>query len=124
MKLQILALILICLVVTAATDTDQLALDVANAQKANQAAITKYSWHVKADLAMDGVSKANVINEVRFNTEGKLETTVVGGESHVEKKRGMRGRQQEKKMDEFADYLAGVIRFEKIFCPRTFAVLG
>lgn len=120
MKLQILALILICLVVTAATDTDQLALDVANAQKANQAAITKYSWHVKADLAMDGVSKANVINEVRFNTEGKLETTVVGGESHVEKKRGMRGRQQEKKMDEFADYLAGVLEhsFKYIFMSK------
>ncbi len=120
MKLQILALILICLVVTAATDTDQLALDVANAQKANQAAITKYSWHTKTDLAMDGVSKANVINEVRFNTEGKLESTVVGGESSVEQKRGVRGRQQKKKTDEMSEYLTNVLElsFKYIFMSK------
>jgi hypothetical protein len=92
-----------------AVDSDELALAVADAQKANQAAITQYSWEVKTSLAKDGEEMATSINEMRFNTEGKLESTNVGGESHVEKKRGFRGRRQKAKMEDMGEYLQKVM---------------
>lgn len=101
-------------------NSDELALAVANAQKANLAAITKYSWRVKSSLAKDGEAMATTLTEMRFNTEGKLEATKTGGESHVEKKPGLRGRQQEKKMEEFSQYLDGVLQhsFKYIFMSK------
>ena len=120
MKFKILILCLLLSVAASATDTDQLALDVADAQKANQAAVTKYSWHAKTILNMDGAEKATVINEMRFNTEGKLEATQVGGESSVEQKRGVRGRQQKKKTADMSEYLNNVLElsFQYIFMSK------
>ncbi len=122
MRLYIMALLCICLFATAAaaTEADDLALAVADAQKANQGAITKYSWEVKTELFMEDVSKATSISECRFNSEGKLESTVIGGESSTEKKRGVRGHRQEKKMEDFAAYLEGVLEhsFQYIFMSK------
>jgi len=101
-------------------NSDELALAVANAQKANLVALTKYSWRVKSNLAKDGASMATTLTEMRFSTEGKLEATNVGGESNVEKKPGFRGRQQEKQMQDFAVYLEGVLNhsFKYIFMSK------
>jgi hypothetical protein len=104
----------------ATTSSDDLALKVADAAKANQAALTKYSWKAKADLAKDAQSMATSVSEMRFNTEGKLEVTNVGGESNVDDKRGVRGRKQEKGMEDFAAFLEGVLNhsFKYIFMSK------
>jgi hypothetical protein len=100
--------------------SDDLALAVADAQHANLAAIQKYTWRVKSDIAVEGESMATTINELRFNTDGKLESTNIGGESNVEKKRGLRGRRQAKKIEDFAEYLQGVLdqSFKYIFLSK------
>ncbi len=101
-------------------NSDQLALAVANAQKANQAAIAKYSWRVKTKLSSGGEEKATSINEMRFNTDGELESTNIGGESKVEKKRGLRGRMQRSKMEDAAKYIEAVLdqAFKYIFMSK------
>ena len=101
-------------------DSDELAVGVGDAVKANIAAMSKYSWRVKTALVKDGESKATSITEMRFNAEGKIEATNIGGESNVEKKRGVRGRQQEKKLEDFAAYLEGVLThsFNYIFLSK------
>jgi hypothetical protein len=100
--------------------SDDLAIAVADATKANMAAMQKYTWRVKTNLAKDGESMATSVSEMRFSTEGKLESTNIGGESNIEKKPGLRGRQQEKKMKEFGEYLQGVLAhsFQYIFMSK------
>lgn len=100
--------------------SDDLALAVANAQKANLGVIANYTWRVKSDIALEGESKATNITEMRFNSEGKLESTNIGGESTVEKKRGLRGRRQAAKIEDFATYLQGVLdhSFKYIFLSK------
>ncbi len=100
--------------------SDELALAVANAQKASTAAIHKYSWNVKTDLAVNGESKASAVTAMRFDTEGKLQTTRVGGESKMEKKPGLRGRAQANKIEDFSAYLEKVLghSFKYIFMSK------
>lgn len=101
-------------------NSDELALAAANAQKANQVAIMDYTWRIKTNLTVEGELKATILNEMRFNTEGELESTNIGGESHVEKKRGLRGRMQRSKMEDFEEYLQGVLdqSFKYIFMSK------
>jgi hypothetical protein len=100
--------------------SDELALAVADAMKANTMALNKYSWRSKASLTKDGELMATTVTELRFNTEGKLEATTIGGESQVEKKPGLRGRQQAKRMEDFQKYLEGVLdhSFKYIFMSK------
>ncbi len=100
--------------------SDDLALALANAQKANQAAITKWSWKVKANLNMEGESKATTVTEMRFNTEGKLDATAVSSQSSEQKKRGIRGKVQASKIEDFEKYLEGVLNhsFKYIFMSK------
>ncbi|MGD8413442.1 MAG: hypothetical protein PVF33_04380 [Candidatus Latescibacterota bacterium] len=120
MKLQILAICLLCFLVSAATDSDELALAVADAQHANLEAMAKYTWRVKSNITLNGESKATSITEMRFNADGELEATNAGGESNIEKKRGLRGRRQAKKIEDFAEYLEGVLdqSFKYIFLTK------
>jgi len=100
--------------------SDDLALAVADAQSANLTAIAKYSWRVKSNIALEGESKATTITEMRFNADGKLEASNIGGESSVKKKRGLRGRRQQKKIEDFGEYLQGVLdhSFKYIFLSK------
>lgn len=103
-----------------APKSDELALAVGDAQKGNLAALSKYSWRVKSNVAKAGQSMATTVTEMRFNTEGKLDATKISSESNVEKKPGLRGRQQEKEMEEFSTYLEGVMNqsFKYIFMSK------
>lgn len=94
----------------AAPKKDDLALAIADAQKANQAALAKYSWKVKTSLAKEGGAQATSVTEMRFNSEGKIDATTVSAESNVQKQPGLRGRAQENKMNEFAAYLEKVLK--------------
>ena len=105
---------------TAKPNSDELALATADAQKANQAALVKWSWKVKANLSKDGKVMATNLTQVRFNADGKLDATSIGGESFVEKKPGFRGRRQEKELEDFSKYLEGVLNqsFKYIFMSK------
>lgn len=121
MKLQILVVVCLCMLTAAAMSSDDdLAIAVGDAQKANQKALTQYSWKVQTTLSMDGEQKATALTQMNFDSDGKLQATHLGGESSVEKKRGVRGRRQEKKIGEFEEYLEGVLdqSFKYIFLSK------
>ena len=89
---------------------DDMALKVANAQKANQAVIAKYSWKVKTNLAKEGGTQASSVTEMRFDSAGKIDATTISAESNVQKQPGLRGRRQEAALDDFAAYLERVMK--------------
>ena len=100
--------------VTAQSDPTQMALDIAKAQKQNTKALTRYSWKMRTEIKKDGETKSTRLYQMRFDFDGKLQKTAMGGEGKApKKKRGLRGRIQEKKMDEAKDYgekIVGLIR--------------
>lgn len=90
-------------------DAGALAMKVGEAQKANTARLQTYRWRVKSDLQSGGVSKANVVNEISFDAEGKVKAEPISGEATEEQKRGLRGRSQAKELNETAEYLGKVL---------------
>ena len=101
-------------------DSDELALSAANAFYLFQDLTLLVDIGDKTNLSSEGELKATILNEMRFNTEGELESTNIGGESYVEKKRGLRGRMQQSKMEDFAEYLQSVLdqSFKYIFMSK------
>ncbi len=97
-----------------------MALKVADAQKANQAALAKYSWKVKTNLTKEGGTQASSVTEMRFTSEGKIDATTISAESNVQKQPGIRGRRQEAALDDFAAYLERVMKHasQYIFMSR------
>lgn len=94
----------------AAQDSDQLALTVANAQKANQAELAKYSWKVSTSISKEGKEEYTSVSEMRFGDNGKIDATTLESKSDAKKERGLRKHVEEKKIDEFASYLESVIK--------------
>lgn len=90
--------------------TSELALKVADAQKANMTNLQAYRWRVTTDMQSAGASKAKVVNEIAFDAEGKVKATPVAGEMGEEDKRGLRGRKQDKAMNEMADYMGKALQ--------------
>ena len=91
-------------------DPSELALKIAAAQKENMASLKNYSWKQRIDLQQNGESNMDVLLQVRFNSEGKMETTKIGGESKVTQQRGLRGRAQKSKMQELQNFLDETIK--------------
>ena len=116
LRLSLVALVLVVLAGTAPfaqegkTNSDDMALRVADAQKANQAALARYSWKVKTNLTKEGGTQASSVTEMRFNSEGKVDATTITAESNVQQQPGLRGRRQEAALDDFAAYLERVMK--------------
>ena len=78
-----------------AQDNAQLALDIANAQEKNRAQLMTYSWQRSAKAFMNEEEKVHTLVKVWFNTEGKMESTVLSSQSSAKQQRGVRGRVQQ-----------------------------
>ena len=104
----------------ASASPEELASAVADAQKANLAALAKFTWRVKSDLSVEGQPKASSVSDMRFSPEGKLQVTQISAESTEEDKGGVRGRRQEKKTEDLAEYLKQVLdqSFKYIFMSK------
>jgi len=90
--------------------TSELALKVADAQKANMTNLQAYRWRVSTDMQSAGASKAKVVNEIAFDAEGKLKATPITGEMGEKDKPGLRRRKQDKAMQEMADYMGKALQ--------------
>jgi hypothetical protein len=80
------------------SDPGQVALRYSEVQRKNAAAMRQYNWKSRLEYQVEGETKVMKLNLVRFDQDGKLEKTEIGGESNVKKKSGLRGRRQKKKM--------------------------
>ena len=78
-----------------AQDNTQLGLDIAKAQEENRKQLMTYSWQRSAKAFSNGEEKNHSLVKVWFNTEGKMEGSVLSSESSVKQQRGVRGRAQQ-----------------------------
>jgi hypothetical protein len=86
-------------------DKEALALSISKAEDANLQKLKAYIWKRKSDGYVNGKVLATVISEFSFDATGKLQAKVVDAKSGVQKKRGIRGNQQEKAIDAKMDYI-------------------
>ena len=78
-----------------AQDNTQLGLDLAKAQEENRKQLMNYSWQRSAKAFSNGVEKTHSLVKVWFNSEGKMESSVLSSESTVKQQRGVRGKAQQ-----------------------------
>ena len=78
-----------------AQDNTQLGLDIAKAQEENRKQLMTYSWQRSAKAFSNGEEKNHSLVKIWFNTEGKMESSVLSSESSVKQQRGVRGRAQQ-----------------------------
>jgi len=78
-----------------AQDNTQLGLDFAKAQEENGKQLKTYSWQRSAKAFSNGEEKHHSLVKVWFNSEGKMESSVLSSESTVKQKRGVRGKVQQ-----------------------------
>lgn len=110
-KITILLLAVLCSAfVFAQIDSEQLALDVSDANAANTEKLAAFIWKRHAAATVEGEVKATVINEISFGEDGKLKVTQVGGESNVKQKRGVRGKVQKSAMKSNAEYIEEALK--------------
>lgn len=103
--LSLLALIL-GVALYAQIDAEQLALDVSKAEAANTEKLKDFIWKRYSTATVDGEAKATLITEFKFDENGELKATQVGGESNVKKKPGIRGRIQESAFENNVEYIS------------------
>lgn len=53
--------------------------EFAESQRANQAALRQYSWKSRTELKIDGESRQVRLEQVRYDIDGQLQKTVIGG---------------------------------------------
>jgi len=92
-----------------AQDKTKLALDIADAQEKNRVNLMNYSWQRSTKAYVNDVEKIKTLMKVWFNSEGAMETTILGSESSVEEKKGRKGKQQQTEGDKKLALLGQVL---------------
>lgn len=95
----------ICSLSMAQIDKEQLALDVSKADDANIQKLMAMIWKRSSSATVDGVVKATMLNEIKFNEAGEIEVTQIDAQSNVKKKPGIRGRVQQSAVEDNVDYV-------------------
>ncbi len=100
-------------------DLETLSLKVSRAEEANLAKLKAYLWRRQSDTYVSEVLKATVIMACQFDTTGKLVVTPIDAKTTVEQQRGIRGRMQEKAMDENMDYVGKALELSAHYIYMT-----
>ena len=86
-------------------DAQQLAAGIAQ----NQEAIRNYAWQSRVSVEVDGEDKKVDLYQVRYDLDGKLQRTRMGGEADQKKVRGpLRKRAAKKKKQQAGEFAAEV----------------
>jgi hypothetical protein len=93
--LPLLSLLMVSMLSLTAQDKTPLALDIAKAQELNRAKLMNYSWQRSSKSFVNDEEKTHSLVKIWFNTEGKMESSVLSSTSTAKKKPGMRGRMQQ-----------------------------
>lgn len=78
-------------------DPVQLALQYSKNMEQNMIAMRQYSWKSRTEVRAKGETQAVTLHLVRFDLDGNLQKTPIGGEQKSKKKRGIKGKIQKKK---------------------------
>jgi len=83
----------------------------------NQTALRHYTWIEKTQLNLKGEVKSTKIESCQYGPDGKVQKTPLSTPPPPEKKRGLRGRIVEKKVDEMKDYMERAISLIALYVP-------
>lgn len=90
---------------------EQLALDVSKVDAENTEKLKEYVWKLHADVFGEGGNKTTLISEFKYNDTGELNINLVGGETNIQKKPGIRGKMQQNAIENKAEYIAKAMRY-------------
>jgi hypothetical protein len=95
----------------AAQDSDpaQRALEYAAAQQDNLKTLKTYSWKTRSEVSRNEALMLVALVQARFDAEGELQHTRISSESHVEQKRGLRGRKQKQELEKLGGLIEEVL---------------
>ncbi|MDX2031809.1 MAG: hypothetical protein SF339_14135 [Blastocatellia bacterium] len=93
----------------------------------SQALLRQYTWTETTEVRVKGEVKKREQNECRYGTNGKVEKTPIGASSDqtqtAGKKRGLRGKIIENKVEEMKDYLDRVGSLVRRYVPPDAAAM-
>ena len=92
-------------------DKDQLALEVSKVDAENTEKLKEYVWKLHADILGEGENKATLISEFKYDDNGELNINLVGGETNIQKKPGIRGKLQKNAIEGKVDYVAKAMQY-------------
>ncbi|MFN8006126.1 MAG: hypothetical protein U0V70_03705 [Terriglobia bacterium] len=83
----------------------------------NKQALMQYSWIETTQLSLKGDVKSTKVQQCRYGPDGQVQKTTISQPPPPEKKRGVRGRVVEKKVDEMKDYMEKAVALIKQYVP-------
>ncbi len=98
----------IILAACAAASAQQQGKNFAQAQQENVKWLRQYSWKSRTEVSKDGETKSTQLYLVRYDFEGNLQQTLVGGTSAQIPTHGLRGLIAKKKKADFLELLDGL----------------
>jgi len=96
-----------------AQDPAAMAKQYAESAKLNAEMMTQYSWKMRVELTLDKETKPAQIYQLRYDADGKLQKTQVTATEEVKKKRGIRGKIQKGKIEDFKEWTEQVVELLK-----------
>lgn len=90
-------------------DKDQFALQVAKAEEQNFAKLKEYVWKRNSKIFIENQLKLTTVSEFKFNSEGKIEATLVDAKTTVDQKPGLRGAAQKNAAEDKMEYVQKVL---------------
>ncbi|SEI75417.1 hypothetical protein SAMN05192553_101118 [Cyclobacterium xiamenense] len=91
--------------------TEQLALDVSKVDAENTEKLKEYIWKLHADVFGEGENKITLISEFKYDDSGALNINLVGGETTIQKKPGVRGKMQQNAIESKAEYIEKAMQY-------------
>jgi hypothetical protein len=100
-------------------DAQQRIAAIRQSMAQNQAQLKQYSWVETTEVSLKGEVKKREQKECRYGPDGKVQKTPIGdaGEEKGGKRRGIKGRIVEKKVDELKDYMERVGSLVRRYVP-------
>ena len=83
----------------------------------NQKALRQYDWIQKTQISLKGEVKSTKVEACRYGPDGKVQKTPVSEPPPREKKRGLKGKVIEKKVDEMKDYMERTVSLIERYVP-------
>jgi len=96
-------------------DPAERALEYAKGQQQNMDVLKQYSWKTRSNIMSGGNPVLTTLIQARFDAEDKLQLTTISSETHIEKKRGFRGKKQKKELEKFGQLIESVLSLQTAY---------
>ena len=86
-------------------DPAAVAMEANKVKTESLTALKAFSWKMRSELSQNEESQVVVLNQLRFDNEGKLQVTNISTESNIQKKKRLKGRKQKSALEDAGKFL-------------------